>query len=70
MEVASSGIGSAAGYASPLQNSATRPQDGSAQGINGQPKEGPGGPQQAPSGENQPIQDPTATRGRNLNISV
>ena len=70
MEIASSGVGSAGGYASPLQSS-TRPQQGDpAQGVNGQPKEGQGGPQQAASSENQPVQDPSATRGRNLNISV
>jgi hypothetical protein len=66
MQVASSGIGSAPGYASPVQSSSTRPpQDGTEKASQGQ-----GGPQAAAGGENQPVNDPTATRGRNLNISV
>ena len=66
MQVASSGIGAASGYASPLQSSPARPP----QDETGKADQGQGGPQAAPGGDNQPVKDPTATRGRNLNISV
>jgi|tagenome__1003787_1003787.scaffolds.fasta_scaffold18941636_2 hypothetical protein len=66
MQVQSSGAGPVSGY-SPVQSAGRRPEaSGGAQ--NGQQ----GGAAQASGGTggNQPVQDPSATRGRNVNITV
>ncbi|EWY42885.1 hypothetical protein N825_02640 [Skermanella stibiiresistens SB22] len=68
MQVQASGVGPASGYASQAQATATRPQaTPDEQQSGGAPT---GGVAAGAGPENNPVTDPSATRGRIVNISV
>jgi hypothetical protein len=66
MQVQSSGAGPVSGY-SPVQSAGRRPEEsgGTQNGQQSGAAQASGG-----SGGNQPVQDPGATRGRNVNITA